>query len=60
MHKSMSSRIPTKQATHGPARIKTTPKARSKRRSTHLLNQTQYGSTSAEQFWKEFTGRKPL
>ena len=40
----MSSRIPTKHAAHGPTRIKTTTKARSKRRST-LPNQTQYGST---------------
>ena len=44
---------------HSPARIKTTPKARSKRRSTHLPNQTQYGSI-LEQFWSKFTGRKPV
>ena len=59
MQQSMSSCILTKQAAHGPARIKTTPKARSKRRSTHLPNRTQYGST-LEQFWSEFTGRKPV
>ena len=34
-----------------------TPKARSKRRSTHLPNQTQYGST-LEQFWSELSKSK--